>query len=149
RDHGKDHDADDDAAAELVVGFVEPGDEVAKEGGNRVQGEVAVDDGGDAGEDFQARLDDATQPRAGIFAEIDRVDQADGQGHGGGDDRHHQGAGEQRQDAIARLVETGAPLAPGEEIDDGNFGVEEELGRAGEHDDDNGQRNADRQQPAE
>src|SRR5207249_4246505 len=149
RDHGQDHDADDNAATQLIVGFVEPGNESGQEGRHRIQGEVAVDDGGDAGKDLQARLDEPTQPRAGIFAEINGGEQADGQGHGGGDDGHHERAGQQRQDAVLGVAEAGAPHGAGEEVDDGDLGVEEELDRAGEHDDDDGQRDADRQQPAE
>ena len=113
------------------------GKSVAQDRCHELEREVAVDDGGDSGQDFEDRLDEAAQAGWREFAEEDGGEQADRNGHDDGDEGHHDGAVDEGQDAEALGGEEGGPAGAGEEVDDGDF-AEELDGLAEEGDDDAG-----------
>ena len=72
-DIGDDHDPHDDAGAQDIEAR-QAGDDVLQQRRHEQQGEKAVDDRGNAAEQFQHRLDDLAHPRRSELAQI----------HGGG-----------------------------------------------------------------
>ena len=71
----------------------------ADEGGEAQSGEEAIDDGGDACEDFEHGLGDGVGFGAGIFGHIDGRHESDGSGDEQCDEGDQQSSGEERDDA--------------------------------------------------
>ena len=102
--------------------------DIADERGHGQSGEKTVDHGGDAGQDLQQGFGDGPEFRIGIFREIDRRDQADGDRHDHGDAGNEYGAGKDRNSAEgpnAHLIGADghlrAPLQAKKKIANGNL----------------------------
>ena len=67
------------------------------------QGEEAVDDRRDAGQQLHSRLEDLAHPRGGVLREVHGGAQAKRYGHQQGDQRDHQGARNERNDGVLAL----------------------------------------------
>ena len=121
-----DHDAHDQAGREHAE-TRQAGPDRLQDRGHEEQREVAIDDRRHTAQQLEDGLGDLAHRERRELGKVDRDDRAHGDRHG---ERHgggRQRAGEQRQDAVARLGEKRRPHRVGEEGDDRHF-LEERQG---------------------
>ena len=110
-----DHDADHETRAQHVEAG-QARDDLLQERRDEQQREVAVDHRRHGAEQFEHRLDDLAHLMRRELAQVDGDDRAAGYRQAQRDERRHQRAGHQRQDAEVRLVEQRRPQRVGEEV---------------------------------
>jgi hypothetical protein len=101
-----------------------------KAGRHRQRREETINDGGDAGEDLQHRLDQRPDARRSVLRHVDRRKQADRCSDAHGDEGDQHGAGQQRDhpeatgrtDLIGAQRHLRAPLQSEQEIERRNLG---------------------------
>ena len=125
RHQRKNHDAHHDARPERVEAR-QRRDELLQQRRHEQQREVTVDDGRNAGQHFEQRLDYPPQPPGRVFTQIDCRQKAGRQRHDHRDGRHQRGAGHQRQHAEVFFGKERRPLGAGQELDDRHFAQERE-----------------------
>ena len=143
--HRADHRNDENPHHDPGRGGVEDLDDAVTEDrsqqrGHERQGEVPVDDGRDACQDFENRLEDAPGALRGVLTEVDGGGQADRQGDRHGDGTGDEGGQHERPDPE---VENGRlPRGRGQELAKGHvFRTKEEQGFLAELVDDSDRRN--------
>ena len=116
--HGRDeHHAHHEARGEDVED-PHPDPEILEQGGEERQGEEAEDDGRDAREHLECRLERIADPRSRVLAQVDGGAEPERQGDDAGPEGHGERADDQRTDAERGRLEERRPALAGEEVDD-------------------------------
>ena len=115
-DVGNDHDAHDQSRGQKIEAG-QPGKEELQRRGHVQQGEISVNDGGHAAQQFEKRLGDFAHRKGRKFRQVNGDHGAERYCHGQRHQRAHQRARKQHHDAVVGVVEQRRPLFVGEEID--------------------------------
>ncbi len=111
--------------AEAALKTSVSGKELPKQGRDEGQGEVAVHHRRDARQDLQDGLQDAPKALAGVFAQEDGREKADGKRDDGRSGGHLERSGQQGQHPEALGLDERGPAGAREELPDGDPGEED------------------------